>query len=239
MSNNTALANTINRYRRDMSKITAEYDAKAKRLEPYAGSKGAAEELGKAKEARDAAIDALHADIDRSMRAILSLMEKKLNNTPMTAPSEEQLRSLQLLQMRDPKTTPLTREEIDSASRALSTSDECMRVLSDIALKHQLRIDPTYRSARSKAEDALRQLKSVHAGMLDWRGESAAELRTRRGASRRQRLYGAFPDEEIVEKQPSVLAIWFADVDPGTSGTLSTLDAYVDGMTPKSWQLLD
>lgn len=238
MSNNTALANVINRYRQGMLKVTAEYDAKAKSLEPYAGSKGAAEELDDARDARDAAIDSLQADMNRSMGAIINLMEKRLGNVTMAAPSEEQLRILALLQMRDHETTPLTREELDSASRAVSSSDECMRVLSGIATKHHMRIDPKYRSARGQAEDALRQLRDVHRGMLAWRGETADELRARRTTAHRQRVHGMFPNEETAES-PSELAIAFADIDAGTGGTLTTLNAYVNGMTDESWQLLD
>lgn len=142
------------------------------RLEQYKGSRGYEADANKAKEVYDQTVEGIHHAQGPKLWAILKDMEATIPTKKMDVPSEEAVRLLQALSMRD----NLDADEIALATETLKDSPTAMKSLADIALRHGTALPSEYKSWEDQKRDALGELTEAVNGLLAWRGQSADEV---------------------------------------------------------------
>lgn len=142
------------------------------RLEQYKGSRGYEADANKAQETYDTAIEAIHYAQEPKLRAILKSMEATIPPKKMDVPSEEAVRLLQALSMRE----HLDADEVALATETLKDSPTAMKSLAEIALRAGTSLPSGYKSWEDQKRDALQELTESVNGLLAWRGQSADEV---------------------------------------------------------------
>lgn len=148
------------------------YQTTMERLEQYRGSRGYEADANKAKETYDNAVDGIHCAQAPKLRAILKDMEATIAPKTMDIPSEEAVRLLQALSMRD----HIDADDIRLATETLKDSPTAMKSLADIALRAGTSLPSEYKSWEDQKRDALGELTEAVNGLLAWRGQSADEV---------------------------------------------------------------
>lgn len=107
------------------------YEKRAAQLEDAKGSKYFTDEMKKATDARDSALSALKDEYREYFRISLDGMAKANGSRGMTPPTDEELRLVQLLKMKD----SVTQQELDAAANTLKGNSTCLAILTEIAHK--------------------------------------------------------------------------------------------------------
>lgn len=105
------------------------YGKRIKALEDTKGSKYFSDETKKAEDTRDEALNALKEEYRQYFNTIIDAMRKANASRKMKAPTEEELRILQLLKMKDKP----TQTELTTAANALKGNAACLSVLTEIS----------------------------------------------------------------------------------------------------------
>lgn len=120
-----------NEYQHKRKKITDEYEARLVSLEDAKGSKYYTDQVEKAEAERDNALKVLKDEYKEYFRICIEAMERANNTRKTIAPTDEQLRTLQLLKMKEKP----TQSELDTAANTLKGNAMCLSVLTEIAHK--------------------------------------------------------------------------------------------------------
>lgn len=137
----------------------------------------------------------------RECRAVLNdefkAMQERNHKRQMTPPTEEQLRILQLLQMRE----HVTAEELDTAANAMQGNGAALEVVQDIAHKHE--ILRNYRQEAdvfgiAQADEAIRELAAGCRRLL----ESPAQRGALLAQQMHQRMHGGTYNEDDLPQVP-------------------------------------
>lgn len=112
--------------------ISAAYDKRVSDLERMRGSEYYNDELKKAKETKRTALDTLKSEYREHLYNCLSYMSKENGRRGMNPPTQEELRILQLLQMKE----QVSERELESAAIALRNNGTCLSVLQEIARRN-------------------------------------------------------------------------------------------------------
>ena len=123
--------------------IWATYDDTMKRLERYKGSAGYEADEREAARVRDEAIKAQSQASAKAFDEVLKGMRDKVGGRAVVPPSDDELRLLQVLKLRDHtgdkgtrEKVGLSREELQAAGRALQDNTMALHALDDIARSH-------------------------------------------------------------------------------------------------------
>ncbi len=199
MTNTEYLYNAIKRFKEARA---AAREAYMQTMKPYERAKGSpfyTEQQEKALKIRNDAVEAAKAECIKTVDDALSLMRRTSNNRPMTAPTEEQLRILQMLKMR--KT--VTPAELQTAANAMNGNGLALAVIQEIAreqncVTHNYTAMSTDGLPASAAETAIKTLQKACADIL----ESSVTRATRIASEYHARNYGAkdAPDDLPQEK---------------------------------------
>ena len=185
-------------HREGLRAIWAAYDETMKRLERYKGSSGYATDEEEARRVRDEAIKAQKAVTAREFDSVLDGMRAKIGGKAAVPPGDAELRLLQTLKLRN----KISREEFQSAARALQDNTIALHTLDDIAQTHGFRnlfIDlPAWRDTESSHQEHIAQLlgsarRIVQLEKPDSRQETVNRART--------------------ENNPGALSVLWADRD--------------------------
>jgi len=199
------IANTTLFYRRakeyqDKRKgIVDEYEARMKALEDAKGSKYFTDEAKKAEDKRDEALTALKGEYGEYFRISLDAMSKANAARKMTPPTEEELRTLQLLKMKEKP----TEAELAAAANTLKGNATCLSVLTEIAhnagyMRGYMGYSETKELPVSDVEETI---KGLHASVRDFMNyDTPRTARIARGHQERQ--YGIAPDAPALPKRP-------------------------------------
>jgi len=178
MANIKDFQNEWKRYREAVNAANTAYDSEIKRLESYEGEK-ADEERREATAKRDEAITSAQSEARYRFNQILNRMAAKVDAIePLAAPSEEGLRVLQLLQLKE----KISAREAESAAKLLEGNDSAIRALEELCKKRGGVVPSVskHMGKRGQAQDALKEFNTAVGYLLQWRGGSRAELIQRR-----------------------------------------------------------
>lgn len=128
-------------HRNALKAIWEEYESTVARLERYKGSAGYDADILVAERFRDNAIKEKARETAKAFDAVLQGMREKAGGQAAVPPTEDELRLLEALKMRDVNTERanvpgLTREELKAAGRALQDNTIALHTLDSIAAKH-------------------------------------------------------------------------------------------------------
>lgn len=110
---------------------TDNYDKRLTEIADTKGSKYFDDEAKKASDTKNAALDALRAEYGPVFDRTLQSMAETNGKRGITPPTEDELRLLQLLKMRD----SVTETELEAAANTLSGNPTCLAALTEIAHK--------------------------------------------------------------------------------------------------------
>lgn len=199
MTNTEYLYNAMKRFTEVRA---AAREAYIQTMKPYESAKGSSfytEQQEKALKIRNDTVEAAKAECIKTVDNALSLMRRTNNNRPMTAPTEEQLRILQMLKMR--KT--VTPAELQTAANAMNGNGSALAVIQEIAreqkcVTHNFTAMSTDGLPASAAEDAIKSLQGACADIL----ESSVTIARRIASEHHARMYGGnvAPDDLPQEK---------------------------------------
>lgn len=166
------------------------YGRKLESLEGYEGARRDAEAEA-AQEAYEAEVERIHDRYMPEVTRYLDAMERDISKGAATPPSEEQLRLLEVLRMRE----RLSEAELASAAEQLSGNDLCMSALEEIVARSGQPMGAVlspHKSTAQRRADALSVLRSRANGLGVWGGgddnETVAEYyEVRRNGGRRPR----------------------------------------------------
>lgn len=175
-------------------------------IEDLEGSARYEQERASAAKTREQTVDAAAADARKVIQAAVSAMEKNARSMELKAPSDEQLRLLQLLSMR----SRLSQNEVLQAANTMGDCGAALEALRDIASQRGVEYPLVYsENVKSLSIDqAINSLKSVCAAVdkiLDEKtGADPVRLLT---AQLHQRHYGgdfdpdSFPTARLYDSE--------------------------------------
>lgn len=186
-------------YQDKRKEIMDEYETRLAHLEATKGSKYYTEELKKAKDKKDEALTTLKNEYAEYFNISLSAMRKANGSRAMTPPTEEELRTLQLLKMKEKP----TEAEISAAANTLKGNATCLSVLTEIA--HNAGIMHNYISYRETQEMPVNEVEETVKGLASCVRDFMEYDTTR--AARMARKYqeehhGKTPDAPELTKRP-------------------------------------
>lgn len=175
------------------------YETRAAQLEDARGSKYFDDEMKKATETRDSALSALKGEYAEYFRISLDAMAKANGSRGMTPPTDEELRLVQLLKMKD----SVTEQELDAAANTLKGNTTCLAILTEIAHKQGfLRGYMSYSDSKEMPTDtAADTVKGLHSSIREFM-EYDTPRAARVARQHHEQLYGAVPDAPALPKRP-------------------------------------
>ena len=132
-------------------------------IEDLEGSARYEQERASAAKTREQTVDAAAADARKVIQAAVSAMEKNARSMELKAPSDEQLRLLQLLSMR----SRLSQNEVTQAANALGDCGAALEALRDVAAARgvQYPLIAFPENVSLSIDQAINTLKSICAGV--------------------------------------------------------------------------
>ena len=187
MTNTEFFARSAIKYQNARKAAQEEYESRARQIAKAEGTEYFVEEMQKAARKRDKAISDAASEQGGSMQAAINLMRKANAGRQMKAPSEEQLRILQMLKMKE----NVTDNDLMSAANACKENGTCIDIINEIARSHDI--------MRKFGTSGDMSIEAVD-GLLDGLIKSASDFlqydtkhAARVAADHNQRLYGTDP----------------------------------------------
>lgn len=134
MKNTEYFYNTVRRYRQCLTEINAKFDRKIEAKAGYAGSPRYEEDVKEIERERATEIAALRADCAESFDTCIKSMELHAQSRPAVAPTDEQMRLIQLLKLKE----SVTRDDLTHAALACEGCPLALGVLEEIATAHDI-----------------------------------------------------------------------------------------------------
>lgn len=149
---------TVQQYHTQLREITRQYENEMQGLQRFAGSAGYEEDVKSAQGERDKATAALRQEYGPRFDAILNSMAEAAKAQPMTAPTQEQLATLEVLKMRE----RLSRDELQKAMNTMADCPVALGVLRELAQKHEIMgMGVTVAGAMMDTDGALRAIDTM------------------------------------------------------------------------------
>lgn len=186
-------------YQGKRAAIVDEYEKRMKALEDAKGSKYFTDEAKKAEDKRDEALTALKDEYNGYFNIAFDAMRKANAARKMTPPTEEELRTLQLLKMKEKP----TEAELAAAANTLKGNVTCLSVLTEIAhnagyMRGYMGYSETKEMPVEEAEAAIKGLASSVRDFMDYDTPRAARV----AKNHHETLYGVNPNATPLPKRP-------------------------------------
>ena len=199
IANTTLFYTRAKEYQDKRKGIVDEYDKRLASLETAKGSKYYTDEAKKAEDKKDEALKALKAEYGEYFNISLSAMSKANGSRGMTPPTEEELRTLQLLKMKDKP----TEAELQAAANTLKGNATCLSVLTEIAhnagyLRGYNNYSENKEMTVEGAEDIVKGLASSVREFMEYDTPRAARV----AREHHERMYGVIADAPALPKRP-------------------------------------
>ena len=150
--------NAVQQYHTQLREITRQYENEMQGLQRFEGSAGYEEDVKSAQAERDKATAALRQEYGPRFDAILNSMAEAAKAQPMTAPTQEQLATLEVLKMRE----RLSRDELQKAMNSMADCPVALGVLRELAQKHEIMgMGVTVAGAMMDTDGALRAIDTM------------------------------------------------------------------------------
>lgn len=134
MTNTTALYRTVAAFMLARSEAREEYLLAVRRYASAKGSEMYVSEMSKAQQKRDKVIADAQFIARQEVRETLKAMEEKADKVKMLPPTEEQIRILQLLSMKE----KVTASELKGAANAMEGNAAALALVDELARKNEI-----------------------------------------------------------------------------------------------------
>ena len=228
IANTTLFYTRAKEYQDKRKGIIDEYEKRLESLETAKGSKYFEDETKKAEDKKDEALKALKEEYGGYFNTHFEAMSKANASRKMTPPTDEELRTLQLLKMKDKP----TEAELAAAANTLKGNVTCLSVLTEIAhnagyMRGYMGYSETKELPVSDVEDTIRGLHNSVREFMDYDTPRAARV----AREHNERMYGATPNAPALPKRPLFedKAGCFYEVCGLAGDTLTAFENAVDG----------
>ena len=199
LKNTELFFKTVKKFQDGRNDINSTYEKRMKELERTKGSQYYVDESAKAQTARDNALKALKAECGESLNDIISFMQRANKQRPMKAPSDEELRLLQLLKMKE----SISEGEFESAALALKANPTALATLNEIAhskgiLRNFNRFADVKTMSADETNSALRQLAKNVNDFLEFDTKKTARI----AAEYQANHYGQSESRPLPKREP-------------------------------------
>lgn len=177
ISNSDMFYSRAKEYQDKRKDIIDDYEARMKKIETARGSQYFDDESKKAEETRDKALTALKGEYTDYFNIALDAMRKANNSRGIVPPTEEELRIIQMLKLKDKP----TEQELEAAARTLKGNATCLSILTEMAHKAGYIRDYMHYSENKEfpidmAEDLINGLAKDVKDFLDYDSTRAARI---------------------------------------------------------------
>ena len=197
--NSDLLFKKLLEFQNQRKEIVDNYDKRCAELERAKGSQYYTDELRRAEDTKNAALNALKAECRPIFDQTLQSMSEANRARGMTPPTDDELRLLQLLKMKE----RISETELEAAASTLKENPACLSVLTEIA--HKQGIMRGYMSYAASKEmpvdvvaDVIKGLTLSIRDFMEHDTSKAARLCIERHAER----YGNNPNATPPPKRP-------------------------------------
>lgn len=199
IKNSDVLFKKLLEFQNQRKEIVDNYDNRRANLERAKGSQYYTDELRKAEDTKNAALDALKAECRPIFDQTLQSMSEANRARGMTPPTDDELRLLQLLKMKE----HISETEFEAAANTLKGNPACLSVLTEIAHKQGImRGYTSYAATKEMPVDAVANvIEGLTASIRDFMEHDtpkAARLYIEHHAER----YGIDPNAAPPPKRP-------------------------------------
>ena len=158
MKNSEQFHQAVQQYISRRQRINREYENTMQELQRFEGSAGFEEDAAAAQQERDGALLALRQEYGLRFDSILAGMSKAAQAQPMTAPTQDQLATLEVLKMRE----HLSRDELQKAMNSMADCPVAQGVLRELAAKHEIiGLGVTVEGVTMDTDSALRTIDTL------------------------------------------------------------------------------
>lgn len=197
MKNSENLFFHAKKYQDERKAIIEAYEKKIASLEDAKGSKLYEKESKKAAEDRDNALTSLKAEYSGGFNSILKEMRNASDTRGATPPTEEELRLVQALKLKE----TATQAELDRIANAVKGNGLCLSIVQDVAKKNGVMRNYislcTEKAMPAAGVDEC--LKSLVNGIKDFM-ESDISKAARLYKEQHERLYGKMDESKAPER---------------------------------------
>lgn len=158
--------------RKAVKAARADYLRKVERATPYLPSEKAQEDIEAARADYDAALEAARAVARPRFGRAIKSMREHIAAPDMKAPSDEQLRLLKVLDMRD----SVEGAEVESAAKAMGNNDAALKALRDILMRKGAIMPANIKTFEAQQNDAVAELERAASNLLQWDGRTRDEI---------------------------------------------------------------
>lgn len=158
--------------RKGVKAARADYLKKVERATPYLPSEKAQEDIEAAKADFEAALESARGAARPRFARAIEGMKERIAAPDMTAPTQDMLSILTMLNMRD----EIEASEIEAAAKVMGNNDAALRTLRDV-LQRKGKIMPTsVKTFEAQTRDAVDALQRAANNILQWDGRSSMEI---------------------------------------------------------------
>lgn len=134
MSNVEWYYKTVRKYREGLNKINGKYDQQIESKKSYIGSAGYAADVEKIEGEQMTEIQALKTECSKAFDSCLASMQEHAQARPAVAPTDEQMRLIQLLKLKE----HVSRDELEHAANSMGDCGLALSILEEIARAHDI-----------------------------------------------------------------------------------------------------
>ena len=197
MNNSENLYYHAKKYQDERKAIIDAYEKKLAALEDARGSKLYDKESKKAAEERDNALASLKAEYSGGFDSILKEMRNASESRGATPPTEEELRIVQALKLKE----TATQAELDRIANAVKNNGLCLSVVQDVAnkngiMRNYISLCTEKAMPAAGVEDCLKTLSGGIRDFMDYDTVRAARL----AREAHERIYGKIDETKPAEK---------------------------------------
>ena len=158
--------------RKGVKAARADYLKKVERATPYLPSEKAKEDIEAAKADYEAALESVRGAARPRFARAIEGMKERIAAPDMTAPTQDMLSILTMLNMRD----DIEAGEIEAAAKAMGNNDAALRTLRDILTRKGRVMPSSVKTFEAQTRDAVDALQRAANSILQWDGRSSMEI---------------------------------------------------------------
>jgi hypothetical protein len=201
--NTTRLYNAVSAFVQARADAREEFQVMARRYERARGSQMYTDEMSKARKKREEAIAAAQTAARQEIRETLQAMAEKASKIKMLPPTEEQLRILQLLSMKE----TITAAECAGAANAMEGNAAALSLLDELANKAGVLHSPYAKSQSVKSYDpetARQTIKELGAACYEIIENTSGAKKPALLAKQwhQNKFGGTFDPDELPQEEP-------------------------------------
>lgn len=225
MNNTDVFYAYASEFQRKRAAIMDEYETRIKQLESAKGSQYYIDETKSAESKRNECLKTLRADYGNRFTQVFNAMRNANAGRTMAAPTDEELRLISALKMRD----SLTELELTTAANTLKNNAACLSILQELANKNGImrRYTSADNLSITDADESIKALADSTSDFMQYDTIRAARIAEKRHLTQ----YGT-PTYKPLPKRPLFTdkTSCFRILSPGlTDNALDAFCAAVDG----------